>query len=224
MSSTGYSLRAAGKRHEMLLYGEVGGGWFGGVDAKAIAEDLSKIPADRPLDVRINSPGGDVFEGVAIASLLRQRPEVVVYVDGVAASIASVVAVSGTELVMNTGTRLMIHDPWTITIGGSNEHRRQADHLESVRNDLLGFYIRKAGDHRRQQLDDAMAAETWYGADEAVAAGLADRVSAGRAQVAASIIAPGRYQRTPADLLATNAWAASMSKRALQLRRAGKKP
>ncbi|AVP67324.1 hypothetical protein C7H75_04785 [Prescottella equi] len=97
---------------EVLIYDEIGSSWWGGVSAKSFAKDLSAVEAT-DITVRLNSPGGDVFEGIAILNALRNhKARITVYVDGIAASAASFIAMAGDEIVMCRNAEMMIHDAW----------------------------------------------------------------------------------------------------------------
>jgi ATP-dependent protease ClpP protease subunit len=165
----------------LYLYGPIdswGGYW--GVSAAEVAEALAALPNDvTSLDLRINSPGGEVFEAVAIMNLLRDhQARITARVDGVAASAASFLAASADELIMGGNTELMIHDAWGLAIGNAAEMRAYADLLDRVSNDSASVYAAKAGgtsDDWRQY----MLAETWFSAEEAVTVGLADSVNTG---------------------------------------------
>lgn len=152
-----------------------GGDW--GVSAKEFAAALDGLPAGtKEIRLHINSPGGEVFEGLAILNVLRRvEARVVTVVDGLAASIASVIAMGGDEVVMARNSELMIHDAWGICMGNAEDMRALAGTLDHLSDNLASAYAGKAGgpvsDWRA-----LMLAETWYGAEEAVAAGLADRV------------------------------------------------
>ncbi len=153
-----------------------GGDW--GVSAKEFAVALAAIPKDTT-DIRlhINSPGGEVFEAVAILNQLRAHPaRVTAVVDGIAASAASFLAVGVDETVMGQNTQLMIHDAWGLCVGNAGDMRSLADLLDRLSDNIADVYAAKAGgsigDWRT-----AMLAESWYSADEAVAAGLADSVA-----------------------------------------------
>lgn len=151
-----------------------GGAW--GVSATDVVAALAGVKAGR-IDVHLNSPGGDYFEAVAIHSVLTSHAaDVHVYVDGIAASAASVIAMAGLTNTMAQGAQMMIHDPVTVTIGRADEMRAAADLLDKCADDIAGFYARKAGGEAADWRP-AMQAETWYTADEAVAAGLADAVA-----------------------------------------------
>ncbi|MGL5908690.1 MAG: head maturation protease, ClpP-related, partial [Phycicoccus sp.] len=153
-----------------------GGSW--GLSAAEFAAALDTVPAGTPrITLRVNSPGGEVWEGIAIANLLRAHPaRVTAVVDGVAASAASFIAVAADELIMGANTELMIHDAWGIALGPAEAMRDAAARLDAVSDNIASIYQRKAGgtvaDWRA-----LMLAETWYSADEAVAAGLADSVA-----------------------------------------------
>ena len=162
---------------ELLIYDEIDS-WMG-VSAEQLARDISALDDSRELVVRINSPGGNVYDGVAILNSLRGHPgKVTVVVDGLAASAASVIAMGGDEIVMNRNSELMIHNGRAVAIGGAEEMRKMAERLESVNANLATIYAERAGGNP-EDWREVMAAETWYSADEAVAAGLADRVEAG---------------------------------------------
>jgi len=188
------SVNAKGE-HELIIYDEIGDDWFGGVSAKTVLADLKEIPGDAPLTIRLNSPGGDVFDGVAIHSQLKRRTgNNRVIVDGLAASIASVVAMAGDEIIMAKGSMMMIHNPWTMTMGDAADMRRMADLLDTVRENIESIYVERTG-AELEWLRGAMAAETWMSAADAVAFGFATSVE-GEAKIAACV-AEGRYQHTP---------------------------
>lgn len=165
---------AAGARATVRIYDAIGG-WFG-LTASDFARELDEVTAAE-IDLRVNSPGGDVWEAMAIMNALRAHPaRVTAYVDGLAASAASYVVAGGAEeVVMGLGTELMIHNPTAMTWGDADLHRDSADRLDSISDNLATIYQRKAGGEL-SDWREAMAAETWYSAEEAVAAGLADRV------------------------------------------------
>jgi ATP-dependent protease ClpP protease subunit len=162
---------------EILLYDEIGEDpWWGtGVSAKAFAEDLQAIDTDE-IHLRLNSPGGDVFEAVAMLNAIRRhKAKVTVYVDGLAASAASILAMGGDEVVMSRNAELMIHDAWGVAIGNADDMQKMHEDLSRASDNLASAYADKAGG-TVAQWRKAMKAETWYSDKEAVAAGLADRV------------------------------------------------
>jgi ATP-dependent Clp protease protease subunit len=161
----------AGGGTEVLIY-DVIDPWFG-VSAAAFAKSIASI-GNGDLTVRINSPGGDVFEGRAIASLLRAHGgKVTAIVDGLAASAASTIAVAAGTLVMSKGSFLMVHNAWAITMDNAAGLRSMADLLDKVDGQLADDYATKAG-VTAAVARAWMAAETWFTADEAVTAGLAN--------------------------------------------------
>jgi ATP-dependent protease ClpP protease subunit len=129
------------------------------------------------IDLRLNSPGGSVWDGAAIYHALRNHPaKVIATVDGLAASAASFIAMAGDEVVMESAGTLMIHDAFTVLAGNADDLRTEADLLDKLSDTIAGIYAEKSG----RPLADfraLMKAETWFNADEAVAAGLADRVA-----------------------------------------------
>lgn len=160
---------------ELLIY-DVIDDWFG-ISAQAVVEALKGITAER-IRVRINSPGGDVFAGLAIFNALNGHAAAIeVHVDGLAASAASIIAMAGDEVVMEAGTFLMVHKAWTIMIGNADEMRDLAGVLDKIDGELAGIYARRAGVDRAEA-EAWMAAETWFTAEDAIAAGLADRAAA----------------------------------------------
>lgn len=153
------------------------GGWLG-VSADDFVRDVAALDVDR-IVLHLNTPGGEATEGVAIANVLRaHRAHVVVRVDGLAASAGSVIAMAGDEVVMGLGSQMMIHDPWTVAIGDAAEMVATQRMLDSTADAMAGTYAAKAGG-TAAEWREVMRAETWYTAEEAVTAGLADRVAAG---------------------------------------------
>lgn len=159
---------------EVLIYDEIDPFW--GVAAADFVRDLARIDDERDVKVRINSPGGDVYEGIAILNALRGRSgTVTTYVDGIAASMASVIAMAGSEIVMMPNAEMMIHDPWMLAVGNAKDMQDAADNLARVADNLASIYADRTGG-TADEWRAVMQAETWYSADEAVTAGLANRV------------------------------------------------
>ncbi len=167
---------AAADRAVVRIFDMIGG-WFG-VWASELVQELDSITSP-VIELHVNSPGGDAFEGIAIMNALRQHPaRVEAFVDGMAASAASYIVVGGADsVVMSLGAELMVHNPKMGTYGDAAFHRSSADQLDKLAGDMAGIYARKAGGNREEWLA-AMASETWYTAEEAVSAGLADRIDA----------------------------------------------
>jgi ATP-dependent Clp protease protease subunit len=171
-----YRIRASGKALEVYLYDYIGG-WLGGITPQRLADDLKAAGKVDTINVRINSPGGDVFDGITIFNQLRRHPaKVMVDVDGLAASIASVIAMAGDTVRMADNAMFMIHDPMSGQFGTAEELRKQADLLDQVRDNLLDTYFGKTGGDRAQ-ISELMAAETWMTASQAKQHGFIDEVT-----------------------------------------------
>lgn len=160
------------------LYDVIGEDWFSGDGwtAKRMAGVLRAIGA-RDVTVNINSPGGDMFEGLAIYNLLREHPaKVTVRVMGIAASAASVIAMAGDEVLMGAGTFLMIHNAWGVVIGNRNDMRAAADIFEKFDASMADIYVARTG-QKAAAIAEMMDAETYITAKEAVSGGFADAVT-----------------------------------------------
>jgi len=171
------------------------------VTAKGVRDRLQALRGIDRLTVRINSPGGMVDDAVAIHTLLNEYDAAkTVKVDGVAASAASVVAMVGQRIEMASGAMMMIHNPWTVAIGDGNAMRKAAEVADKYRDSLVAIYGKRTG-KSADEITAAMAAETWYTADEAVGAGMADGI--GGEEKVAAFVDPElfHYRRTPAALL-----------------------
>ncbi|MFC5834646.1 head maturation protease, ClpP-related [Nonomuraea insulae] len=169
-----YEIRnAASDEAELLLFDEIGG-WYG-TYADEFVQELKAITASK-VTVRLNSPGGSVFEGIAVANALRAHPaQVIVRVEGLAASIASVIALAGDRLQMMPQSTLMVHEASGACLGNAADMTKMAEVLDLLSDNIADAYATKAGGSR-EQWRAAMKEESWYTADEAVAAGLADEV------------------------------------------------
>lgn len=152
-----------------------GGEW--GVSAKEFVSALDALPDDiTTIHLHINSPGGEVYEGITMLNALRNhKARVVAIVDGLAASAASFIAAGADELVMGRNSQLMIHDAWGIGIGPAATMRDLAGRLDKISDNIASIYAAKAGG-TVEDWRTAMLAETWYSNEESVAACLADRV------------------------------------------------
>lgn len=179
------------------------GPYYDGVSSKAVAKALDEVRDAKTLNVFINSPGGDVFEGVAIYNqLLRFSGDVNVHVDGLAASIASVIAMAGKTISMAANAQMMIHDPWTVAIGDAREMRAAAEMLDKTRGTLIETYAKRTrGDAKK--IDQWMADETWMTAAEAKARGFADAITdedeASKSEARAFTMLE-KFKNTPAEL------------------------
>jgi ATP-dependent protease ClpP protease subunit len=157
----------------IYLYGEIG---YWGVEAQDFVRDLMSLRVST-IVVHINSPGGEVFDGLAIFHALRDHPATIeVRVDGLAASAASFIAMAGDTVVMQRNAQMMIHDASGIEIGNAQDMRTMADLLDMCSDNIADIYVQQAGG-TVELWRTAMQAETWYTAAEALAAGLCDEVA-----------------------------------------------
>lgn len=169
-----YDIRDAAEGDaEILIYDEIGA--FG-ITAKQFADDLKAVGKAARITLRINSPGGSVFDGLAIHnSLKRLSARKTVWIDGIAASIASVIAMAGDEIVMPENAMMMIHDPAGVVVGTAPDMRAMAEALDRIKGGLVSAYRDRTG-KPEADIEQLMASETWLTANDAVAAGFADRV------------------------------------------------
>ena len=179
---------------EVFIYDEIGG-W--GVTAAQFVRDMKAL-GDRPLNIRINSPGGSVFDGLAIYHYLSARPNVTVTVDGIAASIASIIAMAGTKRVMPESAYLMIHNPWTGAIGEAKDLREQADLLDKLGETLAGIYA-KVTKKGKETIRAMMDAETWIDGATALSDGFVTDLT--DAQPINAKIRADRFTHTPSALV-----------------------
>jgi ATP-dependent Clp protease, protease subunit len=159
--------------NELMLYGAIGSYWDE-IDGKKTVEQISQMKGD--ITVRVNSPGGDVFDGIAIMNALKAHDgKITVVVEALAASIASVIAIGAAdELVMSEGAYLMIHNPWTIAIGDAAEFEHTAGVLRQIAGTIADIYARKSG-KSKEDMQALMDAETWMDASASLEIGFADK-------------------------------------------------
>ncbi|WP_454752074.1 head maturation protease, ClpP-related [Cupriavidus necator] len=157
---------------EVSIFDEIG---YWGVTAKDFIADLRKVEA-KTINLSINSPGGSVFDGLAIYNALRASGKTInVRVIGIAASIASVIAMAGDKITMPENTFMMVHNPWTFAYGNADELRDLADTLEKIGSSLVATYVARTG-KSEQEIKDLLAAESYLTATEAKDLGFADEV------------------------------------------------
>lgn len=156
----------------LYIYDEIG---YFGQTAKGLADDLRELDVEE-LDVHVNSPGGDIFDGLAIYQALKDhKANVTVRIDGLAASIASVIAMAGNKVVMAPKSSLMIHDGWTMAVGSAKDMRKTADLLDKQSDIIASVYADKTG-QPAEFWREIMGDDAWYNAEEALAAGLVDEI------------------------------------------------
>jgi ATP-dependent Clp protease protease subunit len=185
---------------EVYVYGDIGG-WFDGVVAEDFAKEIAALDVET-LNVRVNSPGGFVFDGVAIYNALVAHPaKVVMHIEGIAASIASVIAMAGDEIRIGEAATIMIHKPWSFAIGDAEDMRKEADVLDVLEGGIIDIYAARTG-KPADELTTMVAAETWLRGQAAVDAGFADiMVPAKAKEKPAKSALLALYQHTPADLM-----------------------
>lgn len=160
---------------ELLLYGEIGS-WFDDNDAGSVLRDLEKVSKNEALTVRIHSEGGYVTEGLAIYNQLKSHPkDVHIIIDGIAASMASVVAMAGDKVYMPENSFMMIHSPWAGVVGDAEDMRKTADTLDSFEKSLISIYSKKTG-MDEETLKDMLVAETWLSSSDALSLGFIDEI------------------------------------------------
>lgn len=158
---------------EIAIYDEIG---MWGITAKDFFDDLKALGDVSHIALHINSPGGEVFAGISIYNMLaRHKAEITVTIDGIAASIASLVAMAGDTIIMPENAMMMIHDPSGVVIGTSKDMREIAAALDKMKQAMIAAYAAKSGKDRGE-IADIMSDETWFSAQEAVDAGFADEI------------------------------------------------
>ncbi|EKJ8515365.1 Clp protease ClpP [Pseudomonas aeruginosa] len=170
-----YSIKALSRGvAEILLYDEIG---VWGITAQQFARELKALGDLSLISLRIHSPGGDVFEGTAIYNLLKNHPaRVEAHVDGLAASMASVIAMAADTIYMPENAMMMVHRPWGIQGGEADDMRRYADLLEKIEGTMVAAYMAKTG-KSEEDIKALLKAETWMDGREAVEAGFADQLT-----------------------------------------------
>lgn len=189
-----FEIRSKANKAEIYLYGAVGESFFeDSISAKKFADELGKLDKNiKEITVRINSPGGDVFDGISIYNLIQSKKKtakVICMVDGLAASIASIIMLAGDEVIMNEGSLMMIHKPWSMALGNSDDLEKMINRLDSVEEQLLSIYSKKTK-LSRSELRLMLSADggegTWMDANTAKEMGFVDRIAEDQAVIAAS--------------------------------------
>jgi len=159
---------------EILVYGEIGDP-FGGTTAQDFARQL-KAAQGEPITIRIASPGGDLFQGLAMYDYLRSVPDTTAVIDGAAASIATIIALGARRVVMPANATLMVHAPSTVKEGRAEDMRAAATLLEKTQAKLVAIISEETG-ATTEQVSVWLSTETWFNAEEAKAAGFVDEIS-----------------------------------------------
>ncbi|MGE7932123.1 head maturation protease, ClpP-related [Viridibacillus arvi] len=178
-----------GKSADVFIYGEITQwAWeeFGEMSSIIFKEKLDEAGDVSTIKLYVNSPGGSVFEGLAIANMLkRHKAYVIAHVEALAASIAGVLIMAADEIRMPSNAMLMVHNAWTWASGNAEELRKAADDLERINQSTMQMYLDKAGDKLNEsKLKELLDGETWLSADEALSYGLCDVVEVANKMVA----------------------------------------
>jgi len=193
----GYSIQAKGnKKAEITIYQEIGGYWDG-VSAKQFAEELKALGDIDEINLRMNSPGGEVFEGITIYNVLKQhKARVIVDIDGLAASIASVIVMAGDEIRMADNALMMIHDAWGFAMGTADDMRKTANTMDKVNGTIISTYAKRTS-REEAEIVDMMHAETWMTAKEAKENGFIDEITDAMEMAAHFDLDKFKYRNTP---------------------------
>lgn len=184
------------EENTLQIYGEIGPAWAGMIDDKSVIHALEQIQSAKKIHIRLNSPGGDYFLGVSISNALRRHPaKVIVHVDALAASAASVIAMGGDRVIMHPGALMMIHRAWSISMGNAEDFTKAAETLNKVDENLIDVYHKRTG-MDKSKLRKLVDAETWMDGTEAVAYGFADEADT-RATGATAKVPTGWYAKIP---------------------------
>jgi ATP-dependent protease ClpP protease subunit len=184
------------EENTLQLYGEIGPAWAGMIDDTSVIRALDSLKDAKKIHVRLNSPGGDYFLGVSISNALRRHnAKIIVHVDALAASAASVIAMGGDRVIMHPGALMMIHRAWSITMGNSADFAKAAETLNKVDENLIDVYHKRTG-MDKSKLRTLVDAETWMSGDEAVSYGFADEANT-QPTGATAKVPQGWYARTP---------------------------
>lgn len=190
----------AGREATVYLYDIIGEDWFGGVSAKDLVPQLAALDVDT-IHLRINSPGGDVFDGRAMANALRNhKAHIVAHIDGQAASAATYVALAADEVEIAEGGFFMIHNAWTMSMGNAEDFKKSAALLDQIDASIVADYQRKTGKDS-EQIAQWMHDTTWFSAEDALAHGFVDRIAQGQ-KAAKNQWNLAAYGNAPAALVA----------------------
>lgn len=165
------------KATELTIYGDIGESWWGDSTSAIDVDNALKNAKGHDVVVRLNSPGGSAFDGIAIYNRLKDHDgKVTVHIDGWACSAASIIAMAGDEVIMGTGAMLMIHEASTIVWGNKRDFRSNADMLEELEEGIIDIYMTKANVDRKE-IRKKVDAETWFSAAKAIEIGFATATS-----------------------------------------------
>lgn len=189
---------------DIYIYDIIGEDWWSGegMSGKKFRKTLADLGSPKEVNVYIDSPGGNVFDGLNIYNQMkRHKAQFNIFVDGMAASAASIVAMAGDKITMAQNTFMMIHNAWSVAIGNADDMRKVADELDKISGELADTYVSRTGQDRTR-INDMMAAETWLTASEAVDMGFADEIEENKAAKAYADCRRFNFVRTPTQVAA----------------------
>ncbi|MGJ3493567.1 head maturation protease, ClpP-related [Piscirickettsia salmonis] len=191
-----YQIKAqVNKRADVYIYDYIGDY---GVEAKAMVNELKALDVEQ-INLRINSPGGSVTDGFAIYNALqRHNAKVTTYIDGLAASMAGIIALAADKVLIAENAFYMIHNPWTVAIGDKNQLNQSIELLDKMGKLMLNIYSEKSGIDPNQ-VQELMDAETWFTGAEALEEGFVDEVS--ESIELAACVKADTYKNTPQTLI-----------------------
>jgi ATP-dependent protease ClpP protease subunit len=191
---------AAQEEAELFIFDQIGEDWWsgGGVTAKKFVAELNALPSSvKSIKLHINSPGGDVFDAIAIANALRQHSASIdVVIDGLCASAATIVSCAGDTIRMADNALFMVHNPFSIVYGSASEMRSTADALDQIRDAIVATY-RWVSKLSAKSLVSLMDAETWMSADEALKNGFTTETVTGLKAAASVGVAAAKDLNVP---------------------------
>ncbi|EEL33099.1 ATP-dependent Clp protease proteolytic subunit [Bacillus cereus Rock3-28] len=203
---------ANGNTADVFIYGEITKyAWeeYGEVSSITFKNELDELGNGiETINLYINSPGGSVFETMAIIAMLQRHPaKVISYIDGIGASCASVLPMISDKIIMYANSMLMVHNAWTYASGNADQLRKAADDIERINKSMVQHYLTRAGDKLDEDiLKQLLDAETWLSADEAMEYGLCDEIiSANNAAACLDEKWMHEYKNVPQQLVNTQA-------------------
>lgn len=198
LNKSWYSAAARGNTGEISIYSDIGG--FG-ITAADFAKSLAALGNVKTLNVRINSDGGDISHGTAIFNMLaRHKAKKIITVDGIAASMASVILMAGDERIMPRNAMIMIHNPFGGIQGGADQIVAFGEALKVMRSNMIDAYTDATG-QSEAEISEMMDRETWLAADEALKLNFATKVVAPQEMAASIDLSHKGFRNTPASLL-----------------------
>ena len=198
MSKKWYRIQAKADSADIYIYDYIG---MWGVEAGDFTKDLSTIQSKAKINLYINSPGGNVFDGMAIYNaLLSVKSKLTVHVMGLAASMASVIMLAGDTRIVYQGAMVMIHNPWGGVSGTASEMRETADLLDKITEQIVNLYVNATG-QSEDQIRDWMNAETWFSAEESIEHNFSTELSEQEAAASIKNTYAKKYHNVPSDIV-----------------------